>query len=76
MLNGSKKLSSRIPKISMDREAVEILSRRNPEISMDRESVKMLSRRQRAQENSLMDRESVDDLYRKRERRLDRRRIC
>ena len=45
LLNGSKKLSSRIPEILMDREAVEILSRRNPEISMDRESVKMLSRR-------------------------------
>ena len=48
MVDGSKKLSSRNPKMSMDGEAVEILLRRNIEILMDREAVEMLSRRQRA----------------------------
>ena len=54
-LNGSKKLSSR-----------------NPEISMDWEAVEMVLRRQRAQENSMMDRESFEDLLRKEKDKLDR----
>ena len=39
---------------------------------MDREAVKMLSKRQRAQENSSMNREFVEDLSRKEEEGLDR----
>ena len=39
---------------------------------MDREAVKMLSKRQKAQENSSMDRESIEDLSRKEKEGLDR----
>ena len=52
--------------------AVENVLSRNPEISMDREAIEMLSRRQRAQENSSMDWESVEDLLRKEKDKLDR----
>ena len=39
---------------------------------MDRELVEMPSRRWRAKENSLIDRESIEDLSRKEKEKLDR----
>ena len=67
-----KNVSSRNPKISMDRESAKMLLRRNPKISMDRESVELLLKRQRAQENFSVDRESVEDSVETRRRKLDR----
>ena len=56
--------------ILLDQETVELLSRSDLEILMDRRSVDILSRRQRAQENSSMDRRSVEVSIKAKERSL------